>query len=90
MPSARGGASHVLGMTRRARSACPLKKFRAPTYAPPDEASTPTAANAMVDRRGARMPTPQVYVRKGTEPLPKLRVITDQYRIRYQNTVFDC
>jgi len=36
------------------------------------------------------MPTPQVYVRKDSDPVVKLTAVTDQYRIRYQNTVFDC
>src|SRR6201984_3708890 len=88
-PSARGGASQVRGMTRRARSACPLKRFRAPTYAPPEDASTPAAANAIVDRRGPRMPTRQVYVRQDAARFAKLRAITDEYRIRYKKTVFE-
>ena len=57
-PSARGGTSHDLGMRRRALSACPLSRLRAPTYAEPVDASVAAAAIAtVVVRRGARMPT---------------------------------
>ena len=45
---------------RRAWSAWPFRRFRAPTYAEPVDASVAAAARAMVDRRGARIPTPPV------------------------------
>ena len=47
-----------MGMRRRALSACPLSRLRAPTYAEPVDASVAAAAIAtVVVRRGARMPT---------------------------------